>query len=436
MPKIEKMSPRTDGFLNSSSLFFSLPILYFFFLGGYIFTWGFFGLGGALALFIIWLVYLYKFFSNRNFFISSDHLRIVLLLSSFFCILLYGVPYQVNIAYALLCQILFVVLFIGLLFPVSSRSYLLLLIGLASVFILTILSSPNPKIDTFDTLKLGGQELIQGKNPYASSYTKLYADKEPNYYAYPPATLLLTLPSVLFLRDPRYMLVFFLFGTAFFIGKISNPDYRWQLPLLFLFNPMTAFIVEESYIEPMIIFLLTLSLYLLRTRKYAVSAIIIGLLLAAKQYSILFIPFIFRLSVLKNRLRLLIGSTIVAVVIISPFFLWNTKEFISDVLLFQAVYPARYDGLTFFSLLYRIFHIPYASLVSLFIIGIIFFMLIRKKTTSFSALVSCLFFFFFTFFYFNKWAFVNYYYFISSLLILVMAFKTSEKNIAHSSSEK
>lgn len=403
-------------------------------LFGYIFSRGFFSFSSITLLIIA-----YIFFSISTFLPkvthkikSQDPAHIVVLLV-ILSTSLYGGLYQHSLVLISLSFILLglaIVLSFQLLKTEQLSSVKRIWFYMFSIAIalrlLMIWSSPNPIIDVFAYLKFGALHFLSGNNPYSMILPQMYKNVVFDYYGYPPGTLLLTTPFVWLFKDPRYTFAAAEILTAFLILKINNGKLnKYYFSLMLLYNPMSLYVLEQSYMETLAILLLTLSIWLISKKKFLISAVIFGIALSTKQYLVFLIPLFYRLINKESqvfRLSIMAFAIFVCSAVILPFFIWNQSDFTHDVVTLQFSYPIRYEGLTFFSLSHR-FGMDFNPLISGVAITISFILIyFRRKIAipSFFYLSSLL---FFSFFIFNKWAFVNYYYLISQLIIVGISFE-------------
>jgi len=400
--------------------------LYLLILSGFIFTRGFFSLNGIFILAaacILFVITLRRRKLSQQTIISPD---ILLLILGILSLVMYGGLYQRNFILVILSLMLLVLnLFLVLLFITTNLAqtkrniFLSMLVIALLLRLFMIWSAPSPYIDVYDYLKNGALGFLHGQNPYSLVYTKFYENVTPDFYSYLPGMLFFTMPFVAVFSDPRYAMVFAELSVAFIIYRLSKNKIKGYLyALLLVNNPISLFMVEQSYTEPIILFLLVIFAYFLIRKRNLSSSISWGVLLATKQYAILIIPLVWRLFMFARAavLRLTISLFVMATIVL-PFFLWNKADFIHDAVFLQSNFPPRYEGLSFFSFLYR-FGISYNLILGTVIIGLfLLFVYTRgiKNLSQFFFLASLT---FFIFFFFNKWAFVNYYYLVVQLLLV------------------
>ncbi len=400
-------------------------LLYLIILTGFIFSRGFFTLGSVYVLLCATLLYILYFLKNetpKEKFFTREQLLVVLCL---FSILTYGGLYQGNSWLVYLSYFLLMLNFIlGLLLIYKSvlispkRIFVFMLTIALSVRLFMIWSSPDPYIDVYDYLKNGVLAFVSGQNPYTVNYARYYQNVIPDYYSYLPGMVYLTLPFVLIFKDPRYTFVLAEFLAAYFIFKMTEKSKgSYIYPLLFLVNPISPYMIEQSYTEPLILCLLLLFGWLYLRKKNILSAAVFGLVLSTKQYAVFLIPLFLKLiGNFRKIVPMVVGVLITIILIVAPFFFWNPADFWHDAISLQFTFPPRYEGLTFFSLLYR-FGFGYSVYLSLLVISLFLIFIYRRKVGNLAAFFSLSSFAFFALFFFNKWAFMNYYYLISQLFL-------------------
>ncbi len=368
----------------------------------------------------------YKFIKVVDLIKPPVALFLLVLLST----ILYGGLYQSSPVLILYSNILLIIVTIAALFLLlkpsflNSKTYWAFFLVAVVLRLFMIWSSPDPLIDVFVLLKEGAINFLAGVNPYTLIFPQMYEGVIFDYYAYPPGTLLLTAPFVWFFNDPRYALfVAEIFTATLVLNLIPNKPNKYFYPLMLLYNPVSLYVIEQSYIEPLVIALLISALFFLIKKSLLASILITSLALNTKQYFIFFIPLIYKLLETNSRvyrLRLLSLIVGVAMLITLPFYLWSKPDFIHDVIAFQYIYPPRYESLTVFSLLHNV-GFNYNFIISMLVIVPTFILIYLQKRVTISRFFYLSSLLFFTFFLFNKWAFINYYYLVSQLLLIGIA---------------
>lgn len=293
-----------------------------------------------------------------------------------------------------------------------------------------IIASPEPWVDIFDTIKLGGLELAKGNNPYSAVYTKLYPDVVPNYYPYVPGSILLTLPSTLLFRDPRYVLVLAESLTAIMIWKIASLTFKkgsfnpLLITFIFLSSPVAPYLQIRSLLEPLIFLFLTIAIYAYIKKSKNIFLFLLGILLTIKQT--VFILVFFAYKYLKNKKTHFIIPILTYALALLPFALWNLKDLWYDIFKVYLDLKPRHDGLTLNTLIFNFTQHDVPTYFFLIIWICVFLFLVRKKEYGVKNFLIASSFWYLVFFIFNKYAFAEFYYMIGTLLLISTAVKSEE----------
>ncbi len=224
-----------------------------------------------------------------------------------------------------------------------------------------IRASYPPQIDVFIFQQESSRALAHGQNPYALTFPNIYrnmqfygpgiADERTVFIGFPylPLSLLLAFPGWLIAGDFRVaQLAACAITAAAFTGLAPG-----RLPLLatavLLFTPRMFFVLEQGWTEPFGVALLAL-VTLAATRRSRWLPLALGLLLAWKQYTVLFLPLaallVPRPFHWRAYARLVLPAIAVAAAITLPFFLWNPAAFWKSVVLAQFAQPFRMEALS------------------------------------------------------------------------------------------
>ena len=320
-------------------------------------------------------------------------------------------------------------------------------VGFCVVAAVTILSpqrSKDPQIDVFLFQQSAAEALRHGQNPYTTRVPNMYSGNDsavfenPHRFGagaiaygpgvvdkdgwltysfpYPPLSLLMVMPAYLLGGDCRFAAIVAM-GLSVLLMATARPG-RWGalMALLFLVDPKGFFVIDLSWTEPLLVFTFSLAMFCAcRWRKGLPWAL--GLMFATKQYTVIMLPAVFLLMEGPNPLRqlrdLVMKAGLVVAAITLPFFAWNPREFIRNVVQWQFVQPFRTDALSYLVWLYKHNggHWPPIWTPFLIVIPAILLAIWRcpRSPAGFAAAIAfiCL-----TFFAFNKQAFCNYYYFV------------------------
>jgi hypothetical protein len=293
----------------------------------------------------------------------------------------------------------------------------------------TIRVSPKPDIDVWRVQEIGADALLHGKNPFTSvavhnSAPGVVQDNVP--YVYPPTQVYMTLPAKYFGGDVRYSMLaaFIIIGYAWrAIVRKSNlvlPSFAEDVPALFLWlSPKLFFILEQSWVDPIQIALITLAVTAQVYEKRLLSVILFGVVFSAKQTMFWVAPlagFIFRWSLVEF---IIAGS--VAAGMVLPFAIWNFKALKWANFDLLSSLPPRPDALTVTNWYQRKFGTPITGSIAFYFAAVIVAVSswrIRDSVARFSVALAGTYLFFFAF---NRWAFANYYFMIGALATMAAA---------------
>lgn len=422
---------------NFSQAIFLL-LIYFLVTFGYTFSLGFYYLPGFILLILAFLLLATLYFFPKifeNFKVENPQpiFAFGAILSIALSLVAYGGLYQSKgglFYFSLFLLAIALLLSFSYFFPLSQSSLLKhrFLVFLTIAFFLRlfmILSSPNPTIDVFDILKNGPKALLSGKNPYSVTFTQLYEGITADYFAYPPGILLLVTPVVWLLNDPRYIFLIAELGTAFLIYLLlrKSGEITEVLPVLFLFGPRSLFVLEQSWIDPVLVFLILLFYFLLvgKTKIKNFAYPVLGVFLTIKQTAVFF-PLL-----LLKRLKLttlnISAALFVTLLTVLPFLLWNPKEFLNDTFWSYLNFPEARKSLLQNSLsipafLFQQFRIEPPQSVGFILSSIWLVIILFIQHKNWSQVFLALSLFFLGFHLFNRIAFADHYYFVGNLLVL------------------
>ena len=236
---------------------------------------------------------------------------------------------------------------------------LVLLFAIAGWWI--IRASHPPQIDVYIFQQEASRALAEGRNPYAITFPNIYghtqfygpgiADARTVFIGFPyfPLSLLLALPGWLLAGDFRVAQLAACAIAAAAFSTIAPGRLGLLASAILLFTPRMFFVLEQGWTEPFGVALLAL-VVLAATRRSRWLPVALGLLLAWKQYTVLFLPLAALLLPRPFRwrayARLALPAIALAAVITLPFFLWNPAAFWKSVVLAQFAQPFRTEALS------------------------------------------------------------------------------------------
>lgn len=428
------------------------PIVIFLSVMSTTFQYGFFSFGGITILIcLICLLYLiFLRFDNLKRYLSVPDIIWPYVFISCYALFLFfnGGIYQTNFLPSILIIFFSIVSLPVVLsyivpaekIPGKQRRYRYLFLILLAVILRIgiITASPDPKIDVYYLLKQAPEKLIQGINPYASNYTQVYRGVKPDYNNYGPVSVYIQIPFLI-VHDPRVLLFVADIACAlllFFMG--GKTLVAEAISLIYLFRPNSLFILEQSYLAPLEVFFFLMAFALFRAglripglKKELLSAVAVAFLTGIKVHYVL-LPFLI-LPVVKNKLKYILTSVSVILLIYVPFIVWNPGafkyQFIDFFFRTDSSMPnvPVHRSMNFSSLLYvftgNSLPLPLLLLTDLILGGVILYYLysrsLRKQNSSLLSL--CLLgavLFYMILYFFGHYAFINYYFMLTGALLL------------------
>jgi hypothetical protein len=228
----------------------------------------------------------------------------------------------------------------------------------------TLFAAPNPIIDVFVWLRDAPQHVLHGENPYAAEFANVYASDPAKLRlaSYPPQPLLLALPLTAAGLDVRWANVACSLAAA--LALFLTAQSR-GIPLLgalaagaYLHLPLTPFLMEQAWYEPMLAAALGFGLVLAgRGRRWGFVVLAFGM--TGKQYGVALLPPLWRAWRRQTRL-LLFGLGAVLVGVFLPFLLWGPSDFL-DMILLRHLQAGTSGGLTLQSALGDLFGVSLAQ---------------------------------------------------------------------------
>lgn len=288
-------------------------------------------------------------------------------------------------------------------------------------------SQPEPFVDVWHLQQTGAAALLNGQNPYENIYRNIYEPDTSFYgpglckngwltcgFPYPPLSMISVLPGRI-AGDIRWSHVAFMELAAIVLAIcLPRPHGIWAAAMMLLM-PRSLLIVKFGWTEPLVIFLFIATLYCaMRAPKWLWLAL--GLLLASKQYTVLIVPLVVahlqRPSGWPEIARLLLKSTMVALVVTLPMALWDARAFVNSVVMTHFHQPFRMEALSFTAMLARMTGVKIGAGLGFLIAGAATIWTMRnapRTPAGFAAATALVFGLFFAF---NKQAACNYYFFV------------------------
>jgi hypothetical protein len=286
-------------------------------------------------------------------------------------------------------------------------------------------------MDCYTFQRDAAHSLVHGVDPYGGTQANVYSEAESKIYygpgmvvdgrvlvgfQYPPLTLLWVLPGYL-LGDVRYSYMLAVMLAALFSFAMAPNARSLWLAVFLLLNPLTFYVENRSFTEPLVLMMLCATLYAAVKRRWWLP-VALGLFLATKQYNFLAVPFLGYLALpfqWKSWLKLTAQSLAVAAATVLPFACWNARGLWHDLVLFHLAQPFRADAMSF------AVAVPWMMKIGpLLLLGFIVWSLraAARSTAMFAAGYGVAILLFFST---SKQAFCNYYFLIAQALLLAAA---------------
>lgn len=419
-----------------------LIISYFLIILGYIFSVGFFSFYAISVLLIsfifITILLKYKSIAFNKADINAFHFTLVFTLLISVTLSLYSpksLYENINILKEAQFYIYILTFFLTLFLLINLKKRLENILFLFLVFLpilshtLVVINSPSPKIDVYDFLQSSTSQILHFHNPYTSTFGEayIYPGEPSKLYTYFPFSFILLIPSLVIFGEVRYTFIFseiLITWILWSMFKKNNSQLSIYIPLIFLYNPLNTFIVEQSWPEPIIVLLFTLFGYFYINNRSLLSILLLSSVFGIKQNLLLIAPLVIRLKNLSTKHLL---GFIPLFIVVMFFLLISPQDFIGDTLIEPLTRKARTDSLSLITLLPNILDFAKNILFLSPILVLIYFFRKQKITVSKFLLYSSL--IVMTFLLTSSNSFLNHYYLVSSLILLSLAFLWYEKSI-------
>jgi hypothetical protein len=464
--------------MNENSLktgvYFGIPIVFFAGLGISLQnTVGAYGYWELLFVSVFWLIVCVLAFLPKNLSVSlawnSSHLyRILTFVVAFLLIMTAKNPMvtrQDAESYSMMCNAQMIsaaiaialcsdalIAWKSLTVGVRKRAtvgYSLIAVLLFAGMIYTLKAVPQPYVDVFVANTLGADYLLNGQNPYVGKYPDIYHgfyDYVPGYVYWPGVLYIQTLAKAIF-GDVRYATIIAEFITVLSLRKILkllkwDPLFRNVIPILWLSFPVSFFVLQQSWVDPLLICAAVLVVLFLTEKKMNWAAVALGYFCAIKQYSVFFSFLVGVYVLLRPKSEGAFGATL------RDPKSWNWKEFtrfvgISGAVFFALVLPFAlwdWDGFYFNTvsqLLSQKMRMDSLSLIAGFarsgimisgmqilivylvaVVSSVYWIATKSRSNQLQTLTSGLIVTYGATFLFGKQAFCNYYYLLSFFVLL------------------
>jgi hypothetical protein len=163
--------------------------------------------------------------------------------------------------------------------------------GLAGVAgatgIVTIIVASDPRIDVWFLLQQSSQGLLHGDDMYRQNW--VHSTGLQTVYPYLPGTTVILAPFKWLLGDVRYGLLTAILIGALVVRRLA-PRAPAALAALLLVMPHWAFLVDQSWTEPLLVAALAAAILALRHDRPGAAMVALAVALACKQHIVLLLP--------------------------------------------------------------------------------------------------------------------------------------------------
>jgi hypothetical protein len=199
---------------------------------------------------------------------------------------------------------------------------------------------PAPRIDVWYSLDQATRGLLEGQNPYETTWVGSPGVKDA--FTYLPMTAVLLAPFEWLLGDVRWGLLAALLASAWFVSRIgaratpSQHDPRGIVLLLWL-TPGQLAQTEQTWTEPLLLCLLLATLWFVQTGRPVGAVVALALALAAKQHMVLLLPALaaWRPFGWRRAAAAVAGAGALCL----PWLLWNPGAFVRDTVTLLVEFP-------------------------------------------------------------------------------------------------
>jgi hypothetical protein len=228
-----------------------------------------------------------------------------------------------------------------------------------------IRATPDPYIDVVEVHNEALNALLHGDDPYRISFKNIYESEDAARfykpealignrlafgYPYPPPSLLLVIPGHVLAGDYRYSELCLLVLAAACMGYGRAGMTPKLAAALLLTTPRIWFVLEKGWTEPVAVFLLALTVFLM-LRCSVPAAFVAGVFVVTKQYLGFAGLAVWRLMYMRAASWpwTIVAAIVAAAASILPFLLWHPNAFMRSVIWLQLQERFRPDSLSFLS---------------------------------------------------------------------------------------
>jgi len=291
-----------------------------------------------------------------------------------------------------------------------------------------IVASPMPRIDVWTVQQGGSDALWQGLNPFAAVHV---GDTGPRSasdvpFVYPPMQLYVSALAWRIAHDVRFAMLTSLLLAGWLLrilvirSKKDVPAILEDAPALFVWcTPKLFFILEQSWVDPVQVMWCTALLTAASLKKPWLTAVVAGVVLAAKQTMLFFVGLVGLGLRFNWKQWAVVGGVTLATY--APWLIWDFKAWKHANFDFVNALPVRPDALTYITWLKRKTGVDFPPVLAFPAAIAVAGFAAWKMRQSIARLAMAAVATYTIFFVINKWAFANYYFTLLSLSALAAA---------------
>ncbi|HVV77435.1 MAG TPA: hypothetical protein VHC43_15520 [Mycobacteriales bacterium] len=149
--------------------------------------------------------------------------------------------------------------------------------------IVVVRAAPSPAIDVWVFLQQSSTGLLHGANMYTQHWTGSPPGELSNVYPYLPGTTLLLAPFKWLLGDVRYGTAVAALAAVYLLWRLA-PKAAPPLAALIVLMPHWAFLIDQSWTEPLLVVELAACILALRTGHTGWAVAALAAALVTKQF--------------------------------------------------------------------------------------------------------------------------------------------------------
>lgn len=229
---------------------------------------------------------------------------------------------------------------------------------------LVIRASPQPFIDVWTSSVAAVDHILAGRNPYTQQYVDIYAgayNYKPGMPYGPSFLLWSTLWAKLFGGQHDVRVGLFIAEVLLSLGlgaitwrRTKNVALSGAVALVWATNPIGLFVLEQSWVDPLLMVALVGCVLALQERRLALAGVALGFAFAVKTYAIVAVGLIalwvLKAEGFKGARRFIIGAAASVGAFVLPFVVMDATAFWNSMFGLWADQAPRADALTLVAL--------------------------------------------------------------------------------------